>query len=95
MEHNTVMVMMSLWYTKVSVKKIYVDIYVRNNTQIFQKLKYLHLFTNYFMKIFLQSLEQIKVSVLNHLHALYICSKLFILFGGVGGGGVGRDWGVD
>ena len=39
--------------------------------QRFQKLIYLHLFTDCFMKISPQSMEQTQLLILNHLHALY------------------------
>ena len=39
--------------------------------QRFQKLIYMHLFTDYFMKISPQSSEQIQLPILNHPYALY------------------------
>ena len=46
------------------------------NTQRFQKLTYLHLFIDCFMKITPQSSEQTQLLILNRLHAL----GLYIIF---------------
>ena len=40
--------------------------------QRFQKIIYLHLFTDCFMKISLQSSEPIQLAILKHQHALYV-----------------------